>query len=143
MFSSQFAATAPRPQAFAAAYRQIGVQTEVSAASPHRLVSMLFDGCLDALNQARGAMRQGQIEIKGKAISRAARIVDEGLRAALDLRDGGTLAADLHELYGYLSMRLVQANLRNDEALLDECQSLLTPLRDAWREIAPQVAAAR
>ena len=87
-------------------------------------------------------MRAGQIENKGRAIGRAARIVEEGLRAALDMRDGGTLAADLHDLYGYLTLRLTQANARNDEALLEECQRLLTPLRDAWNDIAPQVAAA-
>ena len=71
---------------------------------------------MDALAQARGALRSGQVEVKSRALGRAARIVDEGLRAALDLRDGGALAADLHALYGYLTMRLTPANLRNDEA---------------------------
>ena len=93
------------------------------------------------LDQARGALRAGPVEVKGRALSRAARIVDEGLRAALDLRGGGELAADLHALYGYLTMRLTAANLRNDESLIDECQRLLAPLQDAWRAIGPQVAA--
>lgn len=122
------------------AYQQVGVQTDVSTASPHRLVAMLLDGCLEAIAQARGAIREGQIEQKGKAIGRAARIVEEGLRATLDMRDGGTLAADLHDLYSYLTLRLTQANVRNDDALLDECQRLLTPLRDAWNDIGPRVA---
>jgi flagellar protein FliS len=52
---------------------------------------------------------------KGRAIGRAVRIVDEGLRAGLNLEAGGRLASDLHELYGYLNLRLTQANLRNDE----------------------------
>lgn len=142
MFTSTFAAPAVRHRAMAHAYQQVGIQTDVSTASPHRLVAMLLEGCLDAIAQARGAMRAGQIENKGRAIGRAARIVEEGLRAALDMRDGGTLAADLHDLYGYLTLRLTQANARNDEALLEECQRLLTPLRDAWNDIAPQVAAA-
>jgi flagellar secretion chaperone FliS len=138
MFSPQFAPGAARPQRFAHAYHQVGVQTAVAQASPHHLVALLFDGCLEAVAQARGALAGGQIEAKGKAIGRAVRIVDEGLRAALDLRDGGPLAADLHALYGYLTMRLTQANLRNDTAALDECERLLRPLRDAWRAIAPQ-----
>ena len=65
----------------------------VDAASPHQLVLMLFDGFVDSLAQALGALRDGAIETKCRAISRAARIVDEGLKASLDLRSGGTLAA--------------------------------------------------
>lgn len=66
------------------------------------------------------------------------RIVDEGLRACLDLKAGGALAADLQALYAYIGQRLTQANLRNDVAALDECKRLVDPLRDAWLAIAPQ-----
>lgn len=128
-----------RPAQFAAAYRQVGAETAVSGASPHKLVAMLFDGFMDSVAQARGAMRSGEIERKGKAVSRAIRIVDEGLRACLDMQGGGSLARDLHDLYGYLEMRLTLSNLRNDEAGLDECQRLMQPLREAWMSIADQV----
>lgn len=140
MFTASYASPTARRHVMANAYQQVGVQTEVHSAGPHRLVAMLLDGCLEAIAQARGAMRAGQVELKGRAIGRAARIVEEGLRATLDMRAGGSLAADLHDLYGYLTMRLTQANVRNDEALLDECQRLLAPLRDAWNDIGPQVA---
>jgi flagellar protein FliS len=143
MFSPQLSTRAGNPNPFANTYRQVGNQTAVAAATPHHLIEMLFDGCMDALAQAKGALRSGQVDVKGRALGRAARIVDEGLRAALDLRDGGTLAGDLHALYGYLTMRLTSANLRNDEAAIEECQRLLSPLRDAWLAIGPQVNAAR
>lgn len=141
MYSPQFSATPGRPNPFANAYRQVGHQTAVAGATPHRLIEMLFEGLMDALAQAKGALRTGQVEAKGLALGRATRIVDEGLRAALDLRDGGALAADLHALYGYLSMRLTAANLKNDESAIDECQRLLVPLKDAWHAIGPQVNA--
>lgn len=141
MFSPQFAAGPARAQTFAAAYRQVGVHTAVSTADPHRLVALLFDGCLEAIAQARGAIRSGQVEAKGRAIGRAARIVDEGLRAALDLRGGGSLAADLDALYGYLTLRLTHANLHSDEAALAECERLIEPLREAWQAIAPRADA--
>lgn len=140
MFSPQLSPRAGRPNPFANTYRQIGNETAVSGASPHRLIEMLFDGCMDALAQAKGGLRSGQIDVKSRALCRATRIVDEGLRASLDMRDGGALAADLHALYGYLTMRLTSANLRNDEAAIEECQRLLTPLREAWQAIGPQVA---
>lgn len=128
-----------RPGLLAQAYRQVSVETSIGSASPYRLVDMLFDGYMEALAQARGAMQLKQIEAKGKAISRAARIVDEGLKAGLNLTDGGNLAADLRDLYEYVSMRLVLANVRNDENILDECVRLIEPLRQAWKDIRPQV----
>lgn len=136
MFSS--ATTTFRPQQFANAYRQIGTETGVAGATPHKLVAMLFDGFMETLAHAKGAMRAGRIEAKCQAISKAVRIVDEGLRGSLDLKGGGKLAQDLYDLYGYLVMRLTLCNVRNDEAGLDECQRLMQPLREAWISIAPQ-----
>jgi len=122
-------------------YARVGVETGVSGASPHQLVSMLFDGFVQAIAAAKRALASGQIEAKGLAIGRAARIVDEGLKASLDLASGGPLAADLAELYGYITLRLTHANLRNDAAALDECLALMQPLRQAWTSIAPDAAA--
>jgi flagellar secretion chaperone FliS len=131
-------ASAHAPNAFAGAYRQVGVITGVGAASPHQLVLMLFDGFDEALAQAHGALRDGPVETKCGAIGRAARIVDEGLKASLDLTGGGTLAADLSDLYAYVSLRLLHANLHNDGEALDECRRLMRPIRDAWASISPE-----
>ena len=119
------------------AYRQVGVETGVSTASAHQLVAMLLDGFFDAVAQARGALQAGRIEDKGRAIGRAVRIVEEGLRAGLNLRDGGEIAANLERLYGYVTRRLTEANLHNDAAALEECAQLIEPVRAAWQAIAP------
>jgi flagellar protein FliS len=134
-------APATRPatgQASAGLYRQVGVESQLAVASPHALVAMLFDGFMESIAIARGALRDGLLEAKGRAIGRAVRIVDEGLRGGLDLKAGGPLARDLDELYSYLTLRLTQANLRNDEAALDECQRLVQPLQQAWASIAEE-----
>ncbi|MEO5880946.1 MAG: flagellar export chaperone FliS [Caldimonas sp.] len=130
-----------RSTAFAGTYHTVGVETGVAAASPHQLVTMLFDGFNTAIAEARSALAQGQIEAKCKAITRALRIVDEGLKAPLDAA-GGTLSENLTALYGYVTLRLSQANLSNDVAALDECVKLLEPVRSAWLAIAPAAAAA-
>ena len=49
----------------------------------------------------------------------------------------GRLAADLGELYAYITLRLSEANVHNDDARLDECRRLIEPLRSAWLAIAP------
>ena len=142
MFASSYPSPAAARRQIGGLYQQVGLETQLAGASPHHLVAMLFDGYIEALAQARGAMRAGQIEIKGRAISRALGIVQEGLRAGLDLKVGGSLARDLDDLYAYIAGRLTLANLRNDEALLDECQRLVQPLREAWASIAPAAQAA-
>lgn len=143
MVTNAFAASpfAPRAAAPASLYASVGVETGVSGASPHKLVALLFDGFVDAIAQAKGALAAHNVEAKGRAIGRAARIVDEGLKAGLDLTAGGELAADLADLYAYVTLRLTFANLHNDAAALDECLRLVTPLRDAWRSIEAQTAA--
>jgi flagellar protein FliS len=117
----------------------VALETGIIEASPHKLVAMLFDGFYEAIAQAKGALAAGNIEAKGQAIGRAARIVEEGLKAGLDLAAGGNLASDLSGLYAYVGLRLTQANLHNDAQALDECARLLQPLRDAWAEIEPRV----
>jgi flagellar protein FliS len=137
MFANTFSSRPSRLVPRSNLYQQVGVETRISGATPHALVAMLFDGWMEAVAQARGALRNGDVVSKGQAIGRAVRIIDEGLRAGLDMKAGGTLARDLHDLYGYLTMRLTVANLRNDEAALDECQRLMRPLQEAWAAISP------
>jgi flagellar protein FliS len=117
------------------------VETSVNTASAHKLIELLFNGFIESVTLARGAMRNRQIEVKGKAIGRAARIVEEGLKAGLDMEAGGKLAEDLYALYAYVAVRLTFANLHNDESALDECIALINPLREAWISIGPQVEA--
>lgn len=122
-------------------YQQVGVESQLANATPHALVAMLFDGFMEALAQARGAIRNRDAAAKGMAIGRAVRILDEGLRAGLDVSAGGTLARDLGDLYAYITHRLTLANLRNDEEGVAECQRLMQPLRDAWTAIGANAGA--
>lgn len=140
MYQSPFA---PRPAAAlrpGVLYSQVGAETRIAGATPHQLVALLFEGYMEALAQARGALRAGNRGEKGLALGRAVRIVEEGLRAGLNLRGGGTLARDLDDLYRYLTRRLTMANLHDDEAAIDECRRLVLPLQEAWAAIGPAVA---
>ena len=139
MFSAPHSSSNPQARQFAGAYHQVGVQTMVCSASPHGLVALLFDGFVAAVHRAKGALRSADVAAKGQAIGHAVRIIDEGLKSALDLKAGGKLAADLSDLYAYVCLRLIQANLNSDEAALDECLNLVSPLREAWHAIGDRV----
>ncbi len=120
-------------------YSQVQVHTGVNGADPHRLVGMLFEGALDAIARAQGAIQRGDIEAKARAIGQAVSIVEEGLRGALDMSAGGDVAASLDELYACVLYRLTLANVKNDVEPLRECASLLAPVHEAWNSIRPQV----
>ena len=124
------------------AYSNIHVETGVHTADPHQLVSMLLDGALTAIASGVSALERGDIGAKCGSVSKAVSIIDEGLRAALDMNGGGQVAITLHDLYSCILLRLTQANAGNDAAILRECSQLLTPMRDAWASIKPQRMAA-
>lgn len=123
-------------------YRSVGVETGVIAASPQKLIVMLYEGAIAAIAAAQQHLRLKDIAAKGKAISQAISIIDGGLKASLDLSVGGALAQNLSELYDYMMRRLLQANLGNDPAALDEVRQLLQQLMSAWETLAATPAAA-
>ena len=122
----------------ASAYKRVSVETAVDQADPHQLVNMLFEGLLTAIGAARAAMARGDIATKGAQISKAVRIIEEGLKLALNLEQGGDLAANLNGLYGYCVLRLTQANLRNDDAALADVIRVIEPLAQGWKQIGGQ-----
>ena len=120
----------------ASAYRQVGVQSAVDGASPHMLIKMLFDGLIQSLNAARGAMQRGDIPEKCRKIGKAVNILEEGLKAGLNAERGGDLAANLARLYDYCVARLTHANLRSDVAAVEEVLNLIAPVAEGWSQIA-------
>ncbi len=123
----------------ASAYQRVHVETAVSEANPHQLVSMLFDGYLQALGLARAALRQGNVAVKGEQIGKAIRIIDEGLKPALNVEQGGDLALNLKGLYGYSVVLLTQANLNNDDKALADAARIMQPVAQGWKEMGTHV----
>jgi len=119
-------------------YSSVKVHSGVETASPHRLIQMLFEGALERIAQAKGAMAQNQIPRKGELISKAVAIVG-GLQGSLNDKEGGNLASNLDNLYDYIIRRLTQANYENNPEYLDECGSLLGEIKAAWDAISHQV----
>ncbi|WP_439669418.1 flagellar export chaperone FliS [Cupriavidus necator] len=129
-------------RASANAYAQVGVQTGAMSASPHKLITMLYDGARAAIARAKFHLEGGNIAERGNAISKAIDIIDNGLRAVLDHEAGGEISANLESLYEYMVRRLMLANLRSDAALLAEVDALLESLASAWAQIDDTAAAA-
>ncbi|EFK96622.1 Flagellar protein FliS [sediment metagenome] len=111
-----------------------GMASEIDGASPHRLIQMLYEGGLQKIAVAKGAIQRNEIATKGENISRAIAILG-GLRSSLDLSQGD-IAVNLDNLYEYMERRLLEANIKNDEEILDEVSSLLRDVKSAWDAIS-------
>lgn len=116
-------------------YQQNNIEAAVNEASPHKLVELLLHGAIEKINLSKQFMIQNQIELKGINISHAISIIDS-LQASLNKEKGGEIAEKLFDLYDYVSRKLVEANLKNDQDLLDEVINLLNTIKSAWDEIA-------
>ncbi|MEQ8493181.1 MAG: flagellar export chaperone FliS [Gammaproteobacteria bacterium] len=122
-------------------YARLSLRTDIESASPHRLILMLLEGGIEKIRAARLALQRGGIADKGANISWAISIID-GLRASLNLEQGGQLAANLDNLYDYMARTLVEANLHNDPARLDVVENLMQEIRAGWKGIENQVGQA-
>jgi len=125
----------------AKAYQKVGIESMVGSADPHQLTLMLFDGALQSISLAEAHLAARRIVDKGRALSKAIRILNEGLRAAVRHDHDPLLASRLVMLYDYAMLRLTQGNLRNDPAPMREAHEIISNLRDAWAAINPKAAA--
>lgn len=113
------------------AYRQNSIDT----ASPARLIVMLYEGVVTALDKTAVALTAPvDIELAHKELTRCQDIVLE-LMAALN-HDAGEMAVRLATIYEYCHHQLVQANAGKDFAHAQPVRDIFADLRDAWTEIA-------
>ena len=121
-------------------YKNVSLQSEIESATPYRLIQMLMEGAISKMTAAKLCISNGQIAGKGENISMAISIIS-GLRASLDKENGREIADNLDNLYEYMERRLLEANIRNDAAILDEIAGLLGEIKGAWDSIAPDLQA--
>lgn len=122
------------PQAALKSYAKVQYRSNVEVASPHRLIDMLYEGAIERIAQAKGAIEFGTVELKGNKINSAVKIVG-GLRESLNTDEGGDLAMNLDNLYVYIQELISQGHRHNDVTKLDEAITLLGDLRSAWVQI--------
>ncbi len=116
-------------------YQRVGVESGVACADSHKLILMLFEGSISALNRAKQEIQHNNIAAKGEMISKAISIIDNGLKASLDISAGGEIANNLQALYDYMTKQLLSANVQSNIEIISEVIDLLSQLQEAWKSI--------
>jgi flagellar protein FliS len=119
----------------AAAYRH----REVAAATPGRLLLMVYDHVLANLARASVAHNNNLIEARVEAVAKARDGISE-LVATLDMEQGGEISMQLRALYTFVLAELVDAGLKFDSRKIDRIAGMIRELRDAFAVIVASQA---
>jgi len=107
-------------------------QNSVTTASPGELTLMLYNGCLKFLGKAKLAIQEKNIQEKNNNLQRSQAIIAE-LMSTLNMDID--ISKQMLPLYEYMNHRLVEANIQNDVAIIEEVEGLVTEFRDTWKEV--------
>lgn len=116
-------------------YQNVNRESSLLAAEPHTIILMLFNGALESIAFAKGAIERKDFTVKAEKITKAVNIINS-LRTSLDKDTQPEISANFDALYVYCADRLMNASATLNVAVLDEVITLLKPLRDAWAEMS-------
>lgn len=116
------------------AYKKVSIDSQLSAASPHKVIQMLMAGAIERLIQGKAAMQQGNTAVKGERLGKALDIVIS-LRTCLSMDDGGDIASNLDSLYDFMIRQISHANQNNDGKAIDDVVEMLREIKSAWDQI--------
>ena len=115
-------------------YQEMNAVHQVESASPHRLIQLLMERVMAKITLARSHMQRNDIGEKGSLIGDAIALIT-GLQASLNYKEDEKLAENFDALYDYMTRRLLEANFRNDPAILNEVAGLMREIKEAWDAI--------
>lgn len=113
-------------------------ENAVRSATPIELVVILFDAAIDDMRRAASAVRAGDLEERAAAI-RHAMLVLQQLQGTLDFEKGGQVARQFEQFYNLIRARLLEAQLRNSPALMEQQIQFMSEVRDCWAEAEKQL----
>lgn len=117
-----------------ASYSNIDIATRLVGASPHRLVAILFEELLRALDAMAAAGARGERQTLGQCQARALSIL-HGLQTSLDMENGGDVAQNLDAIYREATRALVQSGRDSDTTGVKMVREMIGEIGLAWAEI--------
>jgi flagellar protein FliS len=112
---------------------------EIHAASPEKLLCIVFEQLVANLERARIAIERNDVDLRVTALRRARGLVTE-LLTTLDMDKGGALAVDLAGIYQVMLAELCDVGIRRDLVMMRKLINIATDLRDGFVGAAEQVA---
>ena len=109
-------------------YQKNSVQT----ASPAKIILMLYYGSIKFCHMAQVAIDEKNIEKANLNIQKAQKIIVQ-LRVSLDTKY--PVSQEFDRVYDYIYRRLVEANMKKDNEILEEALKHIKTMRETWIEV--------
>ena len=104
----------------------------VNFASKEQMLLMLLDGAVKFAKRGKLAIQEKDIKMAHNSITRTQDIFTE-LKVTLD-PNAGDWAKQMFNVYSFINDRLLQANIKKDEVIMDEVIPLIEEVRNIWNE---------
>ncbi|MDR2401157.1 MAG: flagellar export chaperone FliS [Deferribacteraceae bacterium] len=111
------------------------LRQEIEGASQTKIVVLLYEAAIKFMRNSVRSIEDKNIEDTHNNLVRAQNIIYE-LMSTLNKDDGGSIAEELMKLYEYMLWQLEEANTAKDTAAVHNVIKIITPLKDAWKEVA-------
>ena len=102
--------------------------SNITTATPEKLMILLFDGAIQFLQKAKTAIAENNFKERSTNIDGARKIIRELMRT-IDLENGNDVSKQLFKLYNRMAMNLIKANVQRNSAKIDEVIEDLTNIR--------------
>lgn len=115
-------------------YQNVNVASTLATADPHQIITMMYNGLLESLAQAKGAIERRDLENKSRLMTKSTSIL-QALQNSLDSESEPAISKNFHELYDYCIDKIHDANISLDVTSIEQVIQLLSPIRDAWQQM--------
>ena len=117
-------------------YASNSVETGVQSSNPQQLIVMVYEHLFDHLKIGKNELEAGRYGIE--PFTKAAELIQQGLLACLDYKDGGEVAQNLGAIYEWALREIISARVSKSPQKIQEVLDVLTPLYEAWLALAPK-----
>ena len=117
-----------------ARYQSVDISSRIEGATPHRLVQIMYEELLKALDAMAFATARGDYVQRGQHQSKVLAILT-GLETSLDCDKGGQIAVDLVAIYREARRLVIAGGREGDARLVTQTRDMIQEIASAWDAI--------
>ena len=110
------------------------LRSRAECATQAGLVILLLDLLVGDLRRAVGALQAGNVEARSHEIKHAFLVLQQ-LEGSLDIANGGEAARHFSQFYSFLRGKILEAQIKMSQEILNEQIELILGVRNAWQEL--------
>jgi len=117
-------------------YAATQIETGVVGAVSSQLVILVYERLFDHLKIGQKELENGRYGIE--SFTKAHDLIQQGLIACLDYKNGGDIAQSLGAIYQWSLREIIKARASKSPEKIQEVLDVLSPLYEAWISLAPK-----